>query len=129
MMSDSGSTRSPLVDTMRRLIDGLLAAAEGRLQLLVVEYTLEKYRLLDLLLLAAMAAFFGIMTVIFFAVALLLLVPLDYRLHVVAAVCLISALVALAAAFRLRSRLKSPPPFGETIAQLKKDREWFTTRK
>lgn len=127
-MSETSRPAS-LMETVRRFLDGLLATAENRLQLLIVEYTIEKHRLVDVLVLAAVGAFFGLMTVILFAVTLVLLVPADYRLHLIAGVCLLSALAAATAAYRLRSRLKSPPPFSETLAQLKKDREWFTTRK
>ncbi len=128
-MSDEETKRTKVIESLRRLLDSLLAAIETRLELFGVEFKVEKYRLIELLFLTAVAVCFGMMAVVLFAITLVLLVPEEYRIHVVAGVCLVSAFGTLGSVLRLRARLKNPPPFADTLAQLKKDREWFTSKK
>jgi len=128
-MSDPESSGTTTTGAIRRVLDSVLAVIENRLQLLAVEFKLEKCRLIDLLVLTLCALFFGIVAVILLAVTLLLLVPVDYRTHVVAGMGLLCAIIAIASVARMRARLKQPPPFQETLTQLKKDREWFTAKK
>ncbi|MBN2505677.1 MAG: phage holin family protein [Verrucomicrobia bacterium] len=129
MRSDPDSSRSPAVGSLRRVLDSVLAVAENRLELLATEFRLEKCRLIALLVLTVCAVFFGVLAVSLLAVTLVLLVPVAYRTHVVAGICLVCAVAALASVLQLRTRLRQPPPFRETLQQLKKDRQWFTARR
>ena len=128
-MSDSESFRSSATGSIRRVLDSLLAVVENRLHLFAIEFKIEKCRVVELLVLAVCALFFGILAGILLAVTLVLLVAVEYRIYVIAGLCLVCAIAAIASLRRLRARLKEPPPFRESVAQLKKDREWFTTRK
>lgn len=127
-MSDPAPANPNLFGALRRLLGSLLATIENRLQLFAVEFKTEKYRLVELIVLTLLAVFFGLMAVVLFAITLVMLVPAEYQLHVVAGVGLLSALGALVTAWRVRARLKAAAPFNETLAQLQKDREWFSTK-
>lgn len=129
-MPESDTSPKGLSGSIRRIALSLLGLIENRVQLFAVELQLERLRFLETLLK------FGI-AVSLAAVGLLLgtFTLAIYVWHVAryAGLVAMTLLFLGAGAFllwRLREHLrKSPTPFEQTLNQLKKDREWFTTKK
>ena len=125
-MDENDSKPAGLFDSLRRLGDSILALTHRRLELAALELQEEKYRLIDLLLRAAALVVLGILTLV--SATALVVVTFWERSPVVtlAIVTGLYALGALMVALGIRAKLKaSPPPLSDTIAELKKDREWL----
>ena len=125
-MGGHESKSAGLFDSLRRLGDSVLSLAHRRLELASLELQEEKHRLIDLLLRAALLVVLGILTLVS---ATALVVVIFWERSPVAALAIVTGLYALAVlmvALGLRAKLKTgPPPFSDTIAELKKDREWL----
>jgi uncharacterized membrane protein YqjE len=117
-----------LLGSARRFCETLLAIVHNRLELAAIELQEEKSRIVATLIWAALLIFFAFMTFVAVMITAILLFW-DNRVAVAggfAAFFLIGALVAF---FCMKNKLKNPPvPFAETIAQLKKDRDWLGAR-
>ena len=123
-MDENESKSAGLFDSLRRLGDSVLALAHRRLELASLELQEEKYRLIDLMLRAALLVVLGILTLVS---ATALVVVIFWERSPVAALAIITVLYALATLMVARSLratiITSPPPLSDTIAELKKDRE------
>jgi uncharacterized membrane protein YqjE len=117
-----------LLGSARRFLETLLAIGHNRLELAAIELQEEKERVVATLIWAALLIFFGFMT---FVAIMLTAVLLFWENRVAVAggftaFFLIGALIAFSC---MKRKLKNPPvPFAETIAQLKKDRDWLAAR-
>ena len=128
-MSDTGQEAGGLFATFRRLLDTGLAAVQNRLELFAVELREEKCRLLEMLLCAAAAFFFGILAVLTVTVTVVVLFQ-EYAKLLLAGFSLLYICGAIVSFWLLKKRLKcKPTPFADSIAELKKDREWLQPRK
>lgn len=129
-MPESDTSPKGLSGSIRQIALSVLGLIENRVQLLAVELQLERLRLLETLLkfaaavsLAAVGLLLGIFTLALYV----------WQVARYAGLVAMTLLFLGAGAFllwRLRDHLrKSPTPFEQTLNQLKKDREWFTTKK
>ncbi|MBI3880314.1 MAG: phage holin family protein [Verrucomicrobia bacterium] len=129
-MDENESSSGGLFGSVRRLGDAALGMIHRRLELASIELHEEKHRLLDLLLRAAALVVLGILTLV---TATALVVVIFWDRSPVATLAIITglyALATLAVALGIRDKLKhSPPPFAESIDELKKDREWLREKK
>jgi uncharacterized membrane protein YqjE len=118
-----------LIHSLCRLGETVLFIVQNRLELAAVELGEEKGRLIEALLWLVAFAFFAGMT------AIILTLVVTYWLWdktggwVVAAFCVFYFAGAIVSFFSLKRRLRKwPPPFAETLAEIKKDQSCLTSR-
>jgi uncharacterized membrane protein YqjE len=100
---------------------------QNRLELITLELREEKSRAISLVIWAALLIFLSFMSMI--VITFLFVVAFwEQAIWVLAGFGVFYLASALIAVAMIRSRLKAPL-FGETIYQLKKDREWLLSRK
>jgi uncharacterized membrane protein YqjE len=96
-------------------------ALHNRGELFLVELQEEKSRAIQLVIRGIGALFLAIMTALLITGAVIFIVPEEQRLLAVAAFAVLYLLGTVWAIFSIKSMLKRLP-FGETLAQFKKDR-------
>ncbi|HLP76906.1 MAG TPA: phage holin family protein [Candidatus Paceibacterota bacterium] len=107
---------------VRKTLGTAIGALQNRGELMMVEWQQEKSRLIQLVILGIGALFLAMMSVLLITGAVIFLVPEEYRLFAVGAFAALYLGGTLWAVFSLKSALKKIP-FGDTIAELKKDGE------
>ena len=115
-----------LFGSVKRLGENALAILQNRLELIAIEFKEEKGRVVSLGIWAAALIFLGFMAI----VALMLTLTFifwEQRVAVMAGFCAFFFVGAIGSLFILKSKIKTPP-FSETMAQLKKDREWLSRK-
>lgn len=116
----------PGFGTARRLADSALAAVQTRVELFALELREEKTSAVELLIWVCTALFFGMMAVIALLATLIMIFPAEARVYAGGGFAILFTVGAIWAYSRLRTRLKNqPPPFSDTINELRKDREWL----
>ncbi len=117
------------LDSFRALGDGLLAGAQDRLELLVVEWQEEKFRLVQTFIWISAALFTGMLAVAFASFTLVYLFWDNARLAVLGGLTLLygGATVAIIIAFR-RYLARQPRPFTATLQELGEDRSCIRSR-
>ncbi len=126
-MNDSQPSPGGLFQNLKRLADGGLALAQSRLELFGVELQMEKVRLVELLILAAMVAALGLMTLTMITFTLVFLFWESARMQVLIIVSLAYLGGTLFAWRALKRRLAARSAFDGTISELKKDRACLET--
>lgn len=127
-MSGATETKPGVWTSLKRLLDGVLATAQNRIELFAVELQEEKCRLVEALLCAAAVATFGIMTLSLLTFTIVVLFWDNGRLAALG--CLgVLHLAGTALAWRaLQLRLKRGSAFAGTVEELKKDRSCLEMR-
>lgn len=101
----------------------LLSALHTRGELFVTELEEEKTRVVELLIWAMAAGFLGMMFLALFTGVIIFLFPHDLRIYAAIGFCVLYLAGAIFALLNLKALIKSgPPPFSDTINELKKDR-------
>ncbi len=121
-MDSTGGHSPGVFGSLRRLLQTLLAVAQNRLELLLVEAQEERLQFYETLLLAGTVIVLGAITlgtVIFTLVALCLHAE---RFDLLVGLILLCLLATVVAFWRLRQRLRAWTPFSATLAELKKDK-------
>jgi uncharacterized membrane protein YqjE len=128
MSDDSGAGQGRgLVARVRQFMGVLLAMVESRFELASLELREELAHWLSLAVLAAMAFFLGQLGLLLLTCAMVALFPEHAALTLAVAGGIYLA-TAIACVISLRQRLKDrPPPFGDSVAELKRDREWLSS--
>jgi uncharacterized membrane protein YqjE len=117
-------------DSLRGLCDAGLALLQNRVELFAVEFEEAKARLFRTLLLIGVVAFLAVVAIVIATIAIVFLSSESARPAVLVSLTVFYALAALGGWAALRRHLHSaPPPFRETIGELKKDRDWLSPRK
>lgn len=126
-MADPGPTAGGgFFDAIRRVADALLALAQRRFELFVVELQEEKTRALDLLVRAAALVVLGLLTLVAATVTLVVALWDTSPVLILAAVTVLYGAGAAALGVSLRHRMRDGhKPFAGTIEQLQKDRVCF----
>ena len=115
-----------ILNSLRRLAQTGVAVVQNRVALLSVELEEQKVRVVRLLVLAGVAIFLGNTALLAFSAALVILVGDQARVPVLVGLGVIYGGGAIWAMMALRKELRSaPPPFEETMSELKKDSEWL----
>ena len=115
---------------LRRLAELVLAILENRLCLATVEFNLEKYQVIEVLFWGAAFFFLGLLAVLLLTLTVIVIFWDTARLAVLISLTLIYSVGAGGAFYIVKRRLKKwPPPFAETIAEIRKDRACLQTRK
>jgi uncharacterized membrane protein YqjE len=113
-----------LLSSVRRISDTAVSIFKNRAELAVLEMKEEKARLISAAIWGGLFIFSSVMAMIAIS-GTLLFYFWDQKLYVAVAILVFSLIGALVAFFTVKRRVKTPMPFAETIAQLKKDRAWL----
>lgn len=115
---------SALFDSLRRLLAGVVAIAQTRLELVTTELAAEIQRAVGVLLWAAIALFFGGISVLMIAITIVMATPEPYRWLSAGLVAAAFVATAVAAALVVRRRVRDRPPFlAASLGELRRDRE------
>ena len=129
-MSETEPPPGGVLDSFRRLCDSGLAQVQTRVELFSVEFQEEKARLLKTLVLAAGIFFLAGVAVIMVTLTVVWLAGETARLPLLIAFSVLYVGGAVAGFLALRKMLRTAPtPFQDTISELKKDRDWLSSRK
>ena len=128
-MSEASETKPGVWASLKRILDTLLATAQNRVELFVVELQEEKCRLVEVLLCAAAVAAFGMMTLSLVTFTIVVLFWENGRLLALAGLSILYLIGTGLAWSALQSRLKSRSAFADTLEELKKDRSCLKTDK
>src|SRR5215203_3995634 len=121
MREPESNPKEGLLDPAWRILDGVIATAQNRLDLFRVEAKQEKIRLVEIILLTSTLV---ILISLAAAIATVALVFLIWRDGSLLWLSLIGGAYAIGACLTwraLRARLKSDAPFGGLADQLRKD--------
>jgi len=103
---------------------------QNRIELFAVEFQEEKTRLLKTLVVAAGVFFLAGVAVIMVTLTVVWLAGESARLPLLIAFCAIYLAGATGGFLALRKMIcGAPPPFQDTISELKKDRDWLNPRR
>lgn len=129
-MHDSNSRSAGPIGLARKAALTGIAALENRGELLFVEFQEEKNRVIELLIWAVVVCFLGILFITTFTATIIWLFRSDLRLYAAAGFCLLYFVGSILAILNLKALAKKcPPAFSDSIAELKKDREWLESLK
>lgn len=116
-----------LLERVQQLVRVILTMLESRLELASLELREELIHWISIAILAALAFFLGQIGLLLLTLAAVALFPE----HAVLTLGIAGSLYlagAIACVVHLRNRLKfRPPPFADSVAELKRDREWLST--
>ena len=121
-MQGEDQSRAGIFASLRGLLKTVLAIAQNRLELLLVEMQQERWRFFDALLLAGTFLILLAMTLMLVTITLAVVCLEAKRLDLLVALILLCAAAASVAFWRLRTRLKNWAPFSGTLSELKKDK-------
>lgn len=129
MLLEENNGHSPGFTTLvGRLARTGLGALRNRLELLALEWTEERLRMMNVMAWAIGFVLAGVLAVLLFTATIIFLFREELRIYVVAAFTVFYGLGALVAWVRLRGFLKQEP-FAHTIDQANKDRAWLESLK
>ena len=121
-MQEVEDKRPGLFASLKRLLKTVAAIAENRLELFLVEWQEERWRLFEALLLAGMIFVLALMTLMVITVTIVAVCLIHHRLGLVVVLGLVYLLATIGCYVRLRGRLKAWAPFAATLAEIKKDK-------
>jgi uncharacterized membrane protein YqjE len=121
-VDEAGQSGQGIFASLRRLLKTILAIAQNRLELLLVELQEERWRFFDALLLAGVVLIMAMMTLMVATVAIVVVCMKANRLDLMIALMLLYLVATIVGYWRLRTRLKNWEPFSSTLAELKKDK-------
>jgi uncharacterized membrane protein YqjE len=121
-MKGMDESRAGIFASLGGLLKTVLAIAQNRLELLLVELQQERWRFFDTLLLAGAFLILLSMTLMVATITLAVVCLEAKRLDLLIALMLLFAAGASVAFWRLRKRLKDWAPFSGTLSELKKDK-------
>ncbi len=119
-----------IIESLRRLCASVLSLVQNRVELFAVEVQEQKVRLVRVLILAAVTVFLGNTALVVVTATIVVLAGDEARSAVLIGLSVFYLLAVAIAALALRRELHSaPPPFSDTVSELKKDCEWLKPRK
>ena len=121
-MQGNAESKAGLFASLRRLLRAVVAIAQNRLELLLVELQQERWRFFDALLLAGAVLILAAMTLMLATLTLVVICVEAKRLDLVIGLTLLYLVGTIVAFWRLRARLKKWAPFSATLSELKKDK-------
>jgi uncharacterized membrane protein YqjE len=117
-----------IIASLRRVARTFAALVCNRFELLATEWQEERARLVEALLLVLAGAALGLLTLLMFSVAVLLVCPPKYRVLVALLLMLGYLLATVIVIWRLRRQLRTWEPFAGTVGELRKDAECLRDR-
>jgi uncharacterized membrane protein YqjE len=129
-MIESAASPPGIFTLLRKLGLTGLSALENRSELLLVELQEEKNRTIELLIWAAAVCFLGMMFVVVLTGTIIFLFPAEWRIYAAGGFCLLYLAGTIFTLLNLKALVKSAAvPFADTIAEVKKDRQWLESLK
>jgi uncharacterized membrane protein YqjE len=113
-----------LFTSIRRMFDNAVGAVHSRLELVVVELQEERERAVNVLIWSGVLLFLVFMAIVAFTFCVILALW-QYAVWVGLSFGVFYLIAAAIVASVVRNRLKTPM-FGESMNQLRKDREWLS---
>jgi uncharacterized membrane protein YqjE len=127
-MAETEPTSGGLLSSVRRLVRILGATLQNRAELLALELQEERYRIVEILLLAGAAMVLALLSLMLFSGVIVFAFPAEYRLYIAAGLGVVYLVSGATLGMRIK-RLLREQPFTETVQQLKKDVECVTPPK
>lgn len=124
-MSDPDSPSRGLFDSLGKLLGTVLSSLQNRAELFALELREEKYRLINLIFLAGLVLFLGVVAFLLLLTVFIFLIPEEHRMPIAAVVGVLCLVGSILSAIQLKKRLKNRA-FSETVDQIKKDFECLT---
>lgn len=124
-MADTQPSSPGLLKSLRTILARLVATFHTRAELFAVELQEERYRLIELLLMAGAALLLGGLALLLLSITVILVFPPNLRVYPAIVLVLVYAFGAGFLVWRIKRKL-CDEPFSETIDQLKKDWECLT---
>ena len=121
-MDEADETRAGVFASLRRLINTVLAIAQNRLELFLVELREERWRLIHVLLLTGAVLIFAAMTLMVATITLVIICLEAKRVDLLVGLILLYLAATVICFWRLRVWLKNWAPFSATLDELKKDK-------
>jgi uncharacterized membrane protein YqjE len=121
-MEEPGKISPGIFASLQRLLRTVLAIAQNRLELFLVECQEERWRFFDTLLSAGIVLILALMTLMAATITIVVLCMKADRLDLIIALVLVYLAATILAFWRLRSKLMKWEPFSATLAELKKDK-------
>jgi uncharacterized membrane protein YqjE len=121
-MTEATENGHGVFESLRRLPKTFFSLVHNRLELLLVEFQEERWRFVNVLLLAGIALMLALMVLMVITVAIVSVCVRDHcswPIIVLGSLYLLGALVSF---WRLRIMLKDWEPFSATLAEFKKDK-------
>ena len=113
-----------IFDSLRALLDTVLAILHNRTELLTTELEEELTRLVSVLVWSIVAVFSAMIGATFLGAMILLLAPAGYRPLAAAGMALVFLFVAALGYRAIRKIMRAKPrPFDATLRELEKDRD------
>jgi len=128
-MADNGNDGPGLSAMISRLARTGVGALRNRAELFSVECQEEKARLTEVILLAVIAAFLGMLGLGMLTAVIVLLFREDLRIYALAGFATLYLTGAIVAWTSLRGLLTKHEPFAESLAQVRKDAACFDSLK
>src|ERR1039458_4422659 len=120
-MEEPGENGPGIFASLGRLLKTVLAIAQNRLELLLVEVREERWRFFDALLMAGIVLIMATMTLMAATITIVVVCVKADRLDLVVALVLLYLAGTIVSFWRLRVRLKQCAPFsatpGEPVAE------------
>jgi uncharacterized membrane protein YqjE len=121
-MQGKEDRRVGVFTSLRRLLSTVLAIAENRLELLLVELQQEQWRFFNVVLLLGAVLILAAMTLMVVTFTLVVVCLEAERMDLLVGLTLLYLAATILCFWRLRVRLKSWAPFSATLGELKKDK-------
>lgn len=129
-MEDNPPPRAGFVESLRKVGRTGMAVLQNRLELFSVELEEQRIQLVRILLLSGAAIFLGNTALLALSATIVFLAKERARVAVLVGLTVVYVLAAVWAFLALRKALRSaPPPFQDTMSELKKDGDWLNPRK
>ncbi|MDB6017636.1 MAG: hypothetical protein JWR19_2125 [Pedosphaera sp.] len=127
----NGESHPPELSTLiRKFALTGLSALQNRGELIQVELQEEKNRIIEMIIWGATVCFLALMFLVVFTATLILLFPEHLRVYAAGGFSLLYLVGAVLALLNLKALVKSASlPFADTVAEVKKDREWLESLK
>ncbi|PSB91803.1 phage holin family protein [Candidatus Pandoraea novymonadis] len=120
-MTENNRTSPPL-SSVRKIGKSVLEIAKSRIELIGIELTQEKERLLEIALLSLSAMLFGFLGLVVLTALIMVLFWETWRWQAMIVILVVYLLLALfCAAFARKILRDAPLPFEGTIAEFEKD--------
>jgi uncharacterized membrane protein YqjE len=128
-MVDNTPPPAGILESLRKLGRTGLVTLQNRLELFSVEVEEQKARLVRVLVLAGTAIFLGNTALLAVSATIVVLAGEQARVAALVGLSVIYVVGATWAFLALRKELRSaPPPFQDTVSELKKDTDWLNPR-
>ena len=121
-MHEPAETSGGMLSSLGRLLRAAVALAHNRLELVLVELQEERWRFVEIAVLAGIVSILTLMTLLVITITLVAVCLQADRLDLIIGLLLLYLVATIIGFWRLRLRLKQWAPFSATLAELKKDK-------